>query len=213
MKDSKAFWPGLFERLAWHCSGTFRLVNGTAADGCEGARQRHWPESEWRDNSNLDKARGLLGQVKHELGSQISWSDLITLTGTTAIKASGAPANKFCFGRMDDVNGKRSIPLGVEGVKERMGSKFCKSDFECPVAFRWPEQDTADHARCNLTQPHHRLQASHSVGLIYIYPEGPELKSSAKGYSAKQVHSGSPESSALEVRDSSWGGRTGRVLL
>ncbi|CAJ1443520.1 unnamed protein product [Effrenium voratum] len=214
MKDSKAFWPadgpqdgdvasyaGLFERLAWHCSGTFRLVNGTAAGGCEGARQRHWPENEWRDNSNLDKARGLLGQVKHEFGSQISWSDLLTFAGTTAIKASGGPAKKFCFGRVDDVNGKRSIPLGVEGVKECLGNKFCKSDFECPVAFRWPEQDEADHARCNLTQPHHRLQASHSVGLIYVYPEGPELKSSAKGYSAKQVHNRSPRFSALEVRD------------
>eukprot|EP00438_Fugacium_kawagutii_P020051 Skav201031 [mRNA] locus=scaffold3386:142589:152459:+ [translate_table: standard] len=120
MKDSKAFWPadgpqdgdvasyaGLFERLAWHCAGTLRVVNGTATGGCEGARQRHWPENEWRDNTNLDKARGLLGQVKHEFGSQISWSDLITFAGTTAIKASGGPAKKFCFGRIDDVDGKR----------------------------------------------------------------------------------------------------------
>ena len=134
MKDSKAFWPadgpqdgdvasyaGLFERLAWHCSGTLRVVNGTATGGCEGARQRHWPENEWRDNTNLDKARGLLGQVKHEFGFQISWSDLITFAGTTAIKASGGPAKKFCFGRIDDVDGKRSIPLGVEGVKECRG--------------------------------------------------------------------------------------------
>eukprot|EP00438_Fugacium_kawagutii_P009420 Skav202031 [mRNA] locus=scaffold1138:217085:218356:- [translate_table: standard] len=184
MKDSKAFWPadgpqdgdvasyaGLFERLAWHCAGTLRVVNGTATGGCEGARQRHWPENEWRDNTNLDKARGLLGQVKHEFGSQISWSDLITFAGTTAIKASG--------GR---------------------GNKFCKSDFECPVAFRWPQQDPSDHARCNLTQPG-RLQASHSVGLIYVYPEGPELKPSARGYDAKQVHNRSPQLSALEVRD------------
>ena len=134
MTDSKPYWPadgpqdgdmasyaGLFERLAWHCAGTLRVVNGTARGGCEGARQRHWPENEWRDNSNLDKARGLLGQVKHEFGAQISWSDLITFAGTTAIKASGGPAKKFCFGRIDDVNGKRSIPLGVEGVRECRG--------------------------------------------------------------------------------------------
>ena len=213
MKDSKVFWPadgpqdgdvasyaGLFERLAWHCSGTLRVVNGTATGGCEGARQRHWPENEWRDNTNLDKARGLLGQVKDEFGSKISWSDLMTFAGTTAIKASGGPAKKFCFGRIDDANGKKSIPLGVEGVTECRGSKFCKSNYECPVAFRWPEQDKADHARCNLTQPD-RLQASHSVGLIYVYPEGPELASSAKGYVAKRVHNRSPQLSALEVRD------------
>mmetsp|Transcript_6232 Transcript_6232/g.7731 ORF Transcript_6232/g.7731 Transcript_6232/m.7731 type:complete len:487 (-) Transcript_6232:203-1663(-) len=214
MTDSKAFWPadgpqdgdvasyaGLFERLAWHCAGTLRVVNGTATGGCEGARQRHWPENEWRDNTNLDKARGLLGQVKQQFGSQISWSDLITFAGTVAIKASGGPAKKFCFGRIDDVDGKRSIPLGVEGVKECRGNKFCKSNFECPVAFRWPEQDPSDHARCNLTQPNHRLQASHSVGLIYVFPEGPQLNSSAQGYVAKQVHNRSPKLSALEVRD------------
>ena len=211
MTDSKPYWPadgpqdgdmasyaGLFERLAWHCAGTLRVVNGTARGGCEGARQRHWPENEWRDNSNLDKARGLLGQVKHEFGAQISWSDLITFAGTTAIKASGGPAKKFCFGRIDDVNGKRSIPLGVEGVRECRGNKFCKSNFECPVAFRWPEQDENDHARCNLTQPD-RLQASHSVGLIYVYPEGPQLKASKKD--ASLVHQRSPSLSALEVRD------------
>ena len=104
---------------------------------------------------------------------------LSPFAGTTAIKASGGPAKKFCFGRIDDVNGKRSIPLGVEGVRECRGNKFCKSNFECPVAFRWPEQDENDHARCNLTQPD-RLQASHSVGLISVYPEGPQLKASKK---------------------------------
>ena len=215
MVDSKPFWPadgpqdgdvhsyaGLFERLAWHCAGTFRLVNGThAAGGCEGARQRHWPENEWRDNTNLDKARGLLGQVKEEFGSQISWSDLITFAGTVAIKASGGPAKRFCFGRADDIDGAKSIPLGVEGVQQCRGNKFCKSNFRCPVSFRWPEQSESDHALCNLTQPNDRLQASHSVGLIYVFPEGPELKKTARDYKDDQVHQRSPRLSALEVRD------------
>lgn len=216
MVSSKAFWPadgpqdgdipsyaGLFGRLAWHCSGTFRLVNDThAAGGCEGARQRHWPENEWRDNTNLDKARGLLGQVKQEFGANISWSDLITFAGTVALKASGGPKTlRFCFGRSDDVDGAKSIPLGVEGVHQCRGSRFCKSNFECPTAFHWPEQNEKDHARCNLTQPDNRLQASHSVGLIYVYPEGPELSPKAKGYKPEQVHQRSPRLSALEVRD------------
>jgi len=215
MSSSKPFWPadgpqdgdvasyaGLFERLAWHCSGTFRLVNEThAAGGCEGARQRHWPENEWRDNVNLDKARGLLAEVKHQFGDQVSWADLITFAGTVAIKASGGPAKKFCFGRVDDVNGDRSIPLGVQGVTQCHGNSFCKSNFECPNSFRWPEQNDTDHVRCKLEQPDERLQASHSVGLIYVYPEGPELKTSAKDYNPHWVHNRSPRLSALEVRD------------
>merc|ERR1712110_267954 len=84
-------YAGLFGRLAWHCSGTFRWVDGKAAGGCEGARQRFWPENEWRDNVNLDKARGLLGQIKDKFQNQISWSDLMTFAGTVGIRASGGP--------------------------------------------------------------------------------------------------------------------------
>ena len=211
MTNSKPYWPadgpqdgdvssyaGLFARLAWHCSGSFRMINNThAAGGCEGARQRHWPENEWRDNTNLDKARGLLAEVKLQFGDRISWSDLMTFAGTVAIKASGGPANKFCFGRVDDVNGDRSIPLGVEGVTQCRGSKFCKSNFECPNSFRWPEQNDTDHARCKIEQPEQRLQASHSVGLIYVYPEGPELKTTSEDYKPYWVHNRSPRLSAL----------------
>lgn len=216
MTDSKEWWPadgpqdgdrasyaGLFGRLAWHCSGTFRLVNGSdvAAGGCEGARQRHWPENEWRDNVNLDKARGLLGQIKAEFANQISWADLITFAGTVGIKASGGPAKKFCFGRVDDSTGSNSIKLGVEGINSCNGSSSCKSDYECETNFRWPEQNETDHARCNLTQAGGRLQASHSVGLIYVYPEGPQLKSTDPDFNSTRVHNRSPKLSALEVRD------------
>jgi catalase (peroxidase I) len=212
--DSKDYWPadgpqdgdsasyaGLFVRLAWHCSGTFRLVNGTdAAGGCEGARQRHWPENEWRDNANLDKARGLLAQIKAKFGKTISWSDLFTFAGTVAIKNSGGPAKKFCFGRVDDTTGLKSRPLGVEGVNSCQGDSSCKSDAECKINWRWEEQDENDEPRCNLTQTS-RQQASHSVGLIYVYPEGPQLKKTHPEYNPEKVHNRSPKLSALEVRD------------
>jgi len=215
LTDSKAHWPadgpqdgdtpsyaGLFGRLAWHCAGTFRLVNDTnATGGCEGARQRYWPENEWRDNVNLDKARGLLGEVKHYFAGSISWADLITFAGTVGIKASGGPAKKFCFGRVDESDGKRSVELGVEGTNECNGDASCTSDAECKTYFRWPEQNETDHVRCNLSQADGRLQASHSVGLIYVYPEGPELKSTHPAYNPKLVHNRYPKLSALEVRD------------
>jgi len=203
-------YAGLFGRLAWHCSGTFRLVNnnsGTAAGGCEGARQRHWPENEWRDNTNLDNARGLLGQIKDQFKNQVSWGDLITFAGTVGIKASGGPAKKFCFGRVDDSDGQRSVDLGVEGINSCKAGA-CKTDSPCPNHFRWPEQDEADHFRCNLTQANFRMQASHSVGLIYVYPEGPQLKSTHPDFNPALVHNRSPKLSALEVRDT-FAGRMG----
>jgi len=212
MTDSQKCWPadygsyaGLFARLAWHCSGTFREVNGTAiAGGCEGARQRSWPEAEWRDNINLDKARGLLGQIKHQFGKSVSWSDIMTFAGTASIHASGGPVNKFCFGRRDDTSGDRSIPLGVEGVItcDRHTHK-CTTD-KCST-FKHPEQAANDtHFQCFLHQANDRLQASHSVGLIYVYPEGPSLSTTSPDYkpiSPTWVHNRSPRLSGLEVRD------------
>jgi len=196
-----ASYAGFFGRLAWHCSGSLRIVNGTAAGGCEGARQRHWPENEWRDNANLDKARALLGPIKAKFGDQVSWGDLMTFAGTVGIKASGGPAKKFCFGRVDDPDGWRSIKLGVQGTNSCICAGRCRSDSPCENHFRWPEQNETDHFQCSLTQPGGRLQASHSVGLIYVFPEGPQLKSTDPDFSPEWVHNRSPKLSALEVRD------------
>lgn len=76
-----------------------------------------------------------------------------------------------------------------------------KSDAPCKNNFRWPQQDETDHFLCNITQDDGRQQASHSVGLIYVFPEGPQLKSSDVEYKSSRVHNRSPKLSALEVRD------------
>jgi len=215
MKDSQECWPadgpqdgdkesyaGLFERLAWHCSGTYRTVNGKSSGGCEGGRIRHWPEKEWRDNGRLDMARAILGQIKVLPKYQkLSWGDLMTFAGTVGIKASGGPANKFCFGRIDDADGRESIMLGSEGTTQCELGNECVSHFDCEAHYRWPEQDPEDHFRCNMTQPDGRFQGSHSVGLIYVYPEGPQLKSDHPEFDETQKHQRSQRLSALEVRD------------
>ena len=129
-----------------------------------------------------------------------------------ALEASGGPKTlRFCFGRSDDVDGAKSIPLGVEGVHQCRGSRFCKSNFECPTAFHWPEQSEKDHARCNLTQPDNRLQASHSVGLIYVYPEGPELSPKPKVTSQSKSISAHPGSVRWRCATPSTDGWAGRI--
>ena len=215
MRNSQDCWPadgpqdgdvasyaGLFGRLAWHCAGTLRIVDDESFGGCEGGGIRFWPEREWRDNGNLDQARAILAQVKDMPEyRKLSWGDLITFAGTVGIKASGGPANKFCFGRVDASDGSTSVELGVEGIEDCAEGQACKTHALCEESFHWDEQDTTDDARCKLEQSDGRLQASHSVGLIYVFPHGPQLKSDQPDYNGSLKHQRSPRLSAEEVRD------------
>jgi len=193
-------YAGLFERLTWHCSGTFRISGGLPEGGCEGGRQRFWPENEWIDNENLDKGRGLLAPIKKKYGDSLSWGDLMTFAGTVGIKASGGPADEFCFGRVDDPDGKDSVTLGVDGINGCSPEDGCVST-ECAITFHWHEQDPTDHPMCNATQNNFRFQGSHKVGLIYVYPDGPQLKMTEPEVNPSWVHQRSARLSGLEIRD------------
>ncbi|MBC7743247.1 MAG: catalase/peroxidase HPI [Bdellovibrionaceae bacterium] len=156
MIDSQPWWPadwghygGLFIRMAWHSAGTYRTFDGRG--GSRSGGQRFAPLNSWPDNGNLDKARRLLWPIKKKYGRQISWADLMVLTGNVALESMGFKTFGFAGGRADTWEPGEDIFWGSE--TEWMGDKRYHGDRE-------------------LDNPLAAVQ----MGLIYVNPEGPNGK-------------------------------------
>jgi catalase-peroxidase len=178
MTDSQDWWPAdfghygpLFIRMAWHSAGTYRVSDGRGGAGS--GQQRFAPLNSWPDNVSLDKARRLLWPIKQKYGKNISWADLLILTGNVALESMGFKTFGYSGGRVDafepelDVywgsettwlGGDIRYAHGSEGVVEAHG-----------VLSADDNADGKQHSR-NLEKPLAAVQ----MGLIYVNPEGPD---------------------------------------
>ncbi|MFD8418682.1 catalase/peroxidase HPI [Streptomyces sp. NPDC059668] len=153
LTDSQDWWPADFGnygpfmiRMAWHSAGTYRISDGRGGAGA--GQQRFAPLNSWPDNGNLDKARRLLWPVKKKYGQNISWADLMILTGNVALETMGFKTFGFAGGRADVWEPDEDVYWGPE------------------TTWLGDERYTGDR---ELENPLGAVQ----MGLIYVNPEGP----------------------------------------
>ncbi|KQZ91507.1 catalase/peroxidase HPI [Pseudomonas sp. Root562] len=182
MTDSQDWWPAdfghygpLFVRMAWHSAGTYRTGDGRGGAGS--GQQRFAPLNSWPDNVSLDKARRLLWPIKQKYGRNISWADLIVLTGNVALESMGFKTFGFSGGRPDVWEPDEDVYWGSESKWLAGDTRYGKNDQpmqkpgEGPlVAEPGENEDSRVEPGRNLENPLAAVQ----MGLIYVNPEGPE---------------------------------------
>jgi len=152
MTTSQDWWPAdyghygpFFIRMAWHSAGPYRVADGRGGAG--GGQQRFEPLNSWPDNANLDKARRLLWPIKQKYGQNISWADLMVLTGNVALESMGFKTFGFAGGREDD--------------------------WEADLVYWGPENEFLADERYKGDRELENPLAAVQMGLIYVNPEGP----------------------------------------
>ncbi|WP_027797738.1 catalase/peroxidase HPI [Paraburkholderia acidipaludis] len=159
MTDSQDWWPAdfghygpQFIRMAWHAAGTYRTGDGRGGAGR--GQQRFAPLNSWPDNVNIDKSRRLLWPIKQKYGQQISWADLMILTGNVALETMGFRTFGFAGGREDSWEPDNDVYWGAE--KE------------------WLAASTQPNSRYSGDRDLENPLGAVQMGLIYVNPEGPD---------------------------------------
>jgi catalase-peroxidase len=159
MTDSQSWWPAdyghygpFFIRMAWHAAGTYRVGDGRGGGGR--GQQRFAPLNSWPDNGNLDKARRLLWPIKQKYGAQLSWADLLILTGNVAIESMGGPTFGFGGGRADTWEPENQVNWGAEEA--------------------WLADSKAPNSRYAGDRELQGDLGAVQMGLIYVNPQGPD---------------------------------------
>ncbi|MBP6995102.1 MAG: catalase/peroxidase HPI [Phycicoccus sp.] len=153
LTDSQEWWPAdfgtyapLMVRMAWHAAGTYRVADGRGGAGT--GQQRFAPLNSWPDNGNLDKARRVLWPVKKKYGKNLSWADLMILTGNVALESMGFKTFGFGGGRIDAWEPDDDVYWGPETEWLADNRYTGERDLDNPLA-------------------------AVQMGLIYVNPEGP----------------------------------------
>ncbi|MGW6784714.1 catalase/peroxidase HPI [Streptomyces sp. NPDC054987] len=153
LTTSQDWWPADFGhygpfmvRMAWHSAGTYRISDGRGGAGA--GQQRFAPLNSWPDNGNLDKARRLLWPVKKKYGRNLSWADLMILTGNVALEQMGFETFGFAGGRADVWEPDEDVYWG-------------------------PETTWLDDRRYTGDRELESPLGAVQMGLIYVNPEGP----------------------------------------
>jgi catalase-peroxidase len=152
MKTSQDWWPAdygtygpFFIRMAWHSAGTYRVFDGRGGAG--GGQQRFDPLNSWPDNASLDKARRLLWPVKQKYGRNVSWADLMVLSGNVALESMGFKTFGFAGGREDQ--------------------------WEPDLVYWGTERELLTDKRHSGDRQLAKPLGATQMGLIYVNPEGP----------------------------------------
>jgi catalase-peroxidase len=180
MTDSQDWWPAdfghygpQFIRMTWHSAGTYRIGDGRGGGGR--GQQRFAPLNSWPDNVNIDKSRRLLWPIKQKYGQQISWADLLILTGNVALETMGFKTFGFAGGREDTWEPDQDVYWGSENtwlggdVRYAHGDPGVVKPGDHAVLVTDDKADGDIHSR-NLQNPLAAVQ----MGLIYVNPEGPD---------------------------------------
>ncbi|WP_296227384.1 catalase/peroxidase HPI [Ralstonia sp. UBA689] len=159
MTDSQDWWPAdfghygpQFIRMAWHAAGTYRTGDGRGGAGR--GQQRFAPLNSWPDNVNIDKSRRLLWPIKQKYGQQISWADLLILTGNVALETMGFRTFGFAGGREDTWEPDNDVYWGAEKT--------------------WLAPTNNPNSRYSGERDLDNPLAAVQMGLIYVNPEGPD---------------------------------------
>lgn len=184
MTDSQDWWPAdfghygpLFIRMAWHSAGTYRTGDGRGGAGA--GQQRFAPLNSWPDNVSLDKARRLIWPVKQKYGRNISWADLIILTGNVALESMGFKTFGYAGGRADVWEPDEDVYWGTETTWLGGDSRYGKAapgdgTLVAEPDLHGTEQSRTEQSAAGDERHLENPLAAVQMGLIYVNPEGPE---------------------------------------
>lgn len=103
-------WGPTMVRLAWHSSGTYDKMSKTGGSGLGTIRFKE--ELAHGGNAGLEDTAVKWMEPLHEKYGGLSYADLYTLAGVTAIKTLGGPIIPWSSGRVDAMDPSSVTPNG-----------------------------------------------------------------------------------------------------